>query len=256
MTVRGLIQWVHSWTCWTLCAVLILVFTLVGVAPLPWVTDVPAYTHRWIRFYFRCVLGLCRLSPRVHGLDSLGVLLARGPVVFAVNHQSILDIVVLGACLPADLAFVAKGVLFRIPVLGFVMRLARMVRLEARGGRGAERALEPAAAALAEGRCVVMFPEGTRSKDGTLGTFHRGAAVLSRMAGVPLVPVALVGIHEILPPDALTGRPGPIDAVLCDPVEPGSDETSEDQIQTARDRIQGAQRWITEQRESRVAPSR
>lgn len=235
-----LVQWAHSLTAWAISILLMLVYTPLGVAGLPLVRDVPGYTHRWIRLYFRNVLALCRLSPRVHGVEALRAQLARGPVVFAANHASLLDILVLTVALPADLSFVAKAVLFRIPVLGFVMRLARMVPLEVRSGEGADRALDPAAQALAEGRSVMWFPEGTRTTDGQLGPFRRGAAVLARMSHVPLVPVALAGLFAILPRGRVTGRPGPIDVFICEPVDAGALPDSASAMDSCRERIQRA----------------
>lgn len=147
------------------------------------------------RWGWRIVLGLTG-GLAVHGAPPAG------PCVVVANHTSHADTPALLAALPArarpavaaaaDYWFCrpARAWLCRLLVGGFPVR---------RGGGGSADLAATAAARLARGRIVVIYPEGTRSRDSRLGTFHSGAAVLAARAGVPLVPVALTGTRDLLP---------------------------------------------------------
>ena len=117
------------------------------------------------------------------------------PHVFVMNHQSALDIVVAFlAMLPVNLRFVAKHVLKYVPFLGWYMWATGMIFVH-RGRRGAAMGslVEARPGACAAAPTSLVFPEGTRSRDGNLQAFKKGAFVLASQAGVPIVPVAIEG---------------------------------------------------------------
>ena len=117
------------------------------------------------------------------------------------NHQSSLDIVVAFMVLPVNLRFVAKHVLKYVPFLGWYMWATGMIFVH-RGRRGAAMgSLVEAAARVRDGASVLVFPEGTRSRDGNVQAFKKGAFVLASQAGVPIVPVAIEGSGRCFPPD-------------------------------------------------------
>lgn len=130
------------------------------------------------------------------------------PYVFAANHQSQYDIFVLSGYLGHDSSWLAKKELFAVPVWGRAMREAGYIPLDRSRGREAMKSLSEAAARIAAGTSVVIFPEGTRSRDGRLGEFKSGAMHLAIKAGVPVVPVAISGTHRILPKGSLLPRSG------------------------------------------------
>ena len=138
--------------------------------------------------------------------------------VFASNHSSQYDIPVLQGHLGHSFRWLAKKELFRIPVWGRALRAAGYVPIDRSHGRAALKSLAEAAARVASGTSVMIFPEGTRSADGTLQDFKAGGFVLAIKAGVPIVPVALIGTYDILPKGRLPGRGGDVVLRIGSPV--------------------------------------
>jgi 1-acyl-sn-glycerol-3-phosphate acyltransferase len=141
-----------------------------------------------------------------------------GPCIFASNHVSNADIWALICALPLDTKFVAKAELFGVPFLGIFMRRAGFIAID-RADRGrAIQSLRAAAERIRGGCPVIVFAEGTRSKDGRLQPFKKGPFHLALEAGVPVVPIAIRGTWEILPPGSLRVRPGPVDVSFLEPL--------------------------------------
>jgi 1-acyl-sn-glycerol-3-phosphate acyltransferase len=142
---------------------------------------------------------------RVHG----AVALPAGPCVIVANHRSHADTAALLAAVPArrrPAVAAAADYWFRGGVRPRICRvLCAAFPVRRSGGGSAD--LADAARLLAAGRDVIVFPEGTRSRDGRTGDFHRGAARLAAAAGVPLVPVGLSGTGTLLPPGGSAHRP-------------------------------------------------
>jgi 1-acyl-sn-glycerol-3-phosphate acyltransferase len=132
-----------------------------------------------------------------------------GPVIYVANHQSHLDPCVIGV-LVGDRPFagMARSTLFDNPVLGMIMRSIGVISLNQ--SRGDTAAFRAALGELQAGRCVLIFPEGTRTRDGAIHTFKAGASLLIRRSGAPVVPVAVEGAFDIWPIGTsrprLTGR--------------------------------------------------
>ena len=141
------------------------------------------------------------------------------PYIFAANHQSQFDIFVLQGYFDFDFRWLAKLELFKVPVFGYAMRLAGYVPVDRTNGRRAVKSLDEAAARIAGGTSVIIFPEGTRSSDGSLLKFKSGAMVLAIKAGVPVVPVAIIGTHGVLPKGKLLARPGQVRIRVGKPIE-------------------------------------
>ena len=115
------------------------------------------------------------------------------------NHQSLYDIPALYQALPLRLRMVAKAELFRIPIWARAMRAAGFIELDRSARDRAIASLERARAALAQGTSIWIAPEGTRSRDGSLGAFKLGGFHLAVGAGVRILPVAVLGTNQILP---------------------------------------------------------
>jgi 1-acyl-sn-glycerol-3-phosphate acyltransferase len=130
------------------------------------------------------------------------------PHIYAMNHQSTLDIVCAFEALPANLRFVAKHSLKYVPFLGWYMWATKMVFMNRAKGREAYRSLQEAGQRIREGASIIAFPEGTRSPDGRLLPFKKGVFQLATEAGVPIVPVAIEGSHRVLPGNSWSIRPG------------------------------------------------
>lgn len=121
---------------------------------------------------------------------------ATGPVIVACNHVSYLDPVVLGVGMRRPITYLAKKELFAIPVLGPIITGLGVFSLDREAGGVA--ALRSALRALKDGRCIGIFPEGTRNFDGQ-AQGKGGAALLGTLSGAPIVPAAIVGSKSMRP---------------------------------------------------------
>lgn len=153
-------------------------------------------TGRWFR---RLGIAVTKLNPlwrlRVDGIPA-GRL--KGPCVVVSNHQSLADIPLISH-LPWEMKWVAKRSLFRLPLIGWMMRMAGDIPLDRADARSGARSLLRAARYLRAGCPVMFFPEGTRSADGGVGRFHDGAFRLALREQVNVIPVAVDGSHACLP---------------------------------------------------------
>lgn len=140
------------------------------------------------------------------------------PHILVANHSSQLDICALFVAAPVPLHFIVKEELRRVPFLGWYIAAMGMIFVD-RVARGkAYESVRRAASLIREGRTVASFPEGTRSREGSVQPFKPGVFVAAIEAGVPVVPVAILGSGSVLPPGAFRGRPGRIRVVMGDPV--------------------------------------
>ncbi len=146
--------------------------------------------------------------------------LPEGPLIFASNHESAIDIWVLLARLPRSVRFVAKQELFRIPIFGQYMRLGGHVPVDRRNHAQAVASLRQAAALVRHGTSLIVFPEGTRSRDGRILPFKKGPFALASEAGVPVVPVAISGTGDITPKGLVAISPGVARVAVGEPVDP------------------------------------
>jgi 1-acyl-sn-glycerol-3-phosphate acyltransferase len=128
----------------------------------------------------------------------------RGAFVYCSNHQSLLDILVLGSVLPGDFKWAAKRSLMKIPFLGWHLQLAGHVPVDrAAGSRSAAEAIKRFEDVLRQDKPLLVFPEGTRSEDGVLRSFKNGGFYAAVRAGVPVVPLALEGTHKLMKKGAI-----------------------------------------------------
>jgi len=140
--------------------------------------------------------------------------------IVAANHSSAADIFALLAALPVDICWVAKASLTATPLIGWHMRKLHIPLERGRLG-SAKRFVRQATAKLDCGAAVVVFPEGTWKKgSGPMLPFKKGAFLLARTSGRPIVPVAIVGSQALLPPDALIPNPGTITLRVGSPIDP------------------------------------
>lgn len=140
------------------------------------------------------------------------------PYVFMANHASSLDIWAVFVAVPRRIRLIAKKQLARIPILGWVMWAGRFIFIDRQNGVAARRSIDEAGQRIHGGACVLLFPEGTRTRDGTLGAFKKGGFHLAIKAGVPIVPVALRGTRELMPRGSLLLRSGTMTVIIGEPI--------------------------------------
>jgi 1-acyl-sn-glycerol-3-phosphate acyltransferase len=130
------------------------------------------------------------------------------PHIFVMNHQSMLDIACAFTALPTNLRFVAKSSLKYVPFLGWYMWMTQMIFVDRSNKKRAFKSLVEAGRRIREGASILVYPEGTRSKDGGILPFKTGSFALALEAQVPLVPVAIDGSLRVAPPGSAAFRPG------------------------------------------------
>lgn len=140
------------------------------------------------------------------------------PYVFMSNHVSAADIWALYAVLPVRVRMIAKKQLGSIWFFGWALRAGKFVFIDRQDPHAARRSIAEASTRIREGVSVLLFPEGTRSRDGRLKSFKKGGFHLAITAGVPIVPVVVKGTYQLLPPNTWWIRPGPVEVVVAPPV--------------------------------------
>jgi 1-acyl-sn-glycerol-3-phosphate acyltransferase len=229
--VRGLIL-ILIWTVLALPAALVV---------FPWTlitrnTDVLLRVGFWIA---RAGLPLVGLRVVVHGLDHL----PPGASIVMANHSSNLDPPVLIPLLPGRVVIYLKASLMRIPVLGYAMRLAGFIPVLRDGSlEGAKASSAAAKRELQQGSCLVLFPEGTRSRDGSLLPFKKGPFFLAMDSGVPVVPVSIVGATRLLPKGSLSLKSGTISVTFHAALDPAEYAEKEELMAAVRDAMEAGLR--------------
>ncbi|PZR09147.1 MAG: 1-acyl-sn-glycerol-3-phosphate acyltransferase [Archangium gephyra] len=150
-----------------------------------------------------------------HGLENL----PEGNFVLCVNHQSHFDALVLFRHVRRHMRYVAKAQLRKWPVFGYALERAGNIFVDRTGGDGDKQKLNDAARAVRERVSVVFFAEGTRSDDGILRPFKKGAAVMAIEAQVPLIPAAVAGTHRILEKGTMAIHSRPSALIIGKPIE-------------------------------------
>jgi len=171
----------------------------------------------------------------VEGLDRLD---PRASYVFTGNHISNIDIPVMVGRLPVSVRFLAKKELFAVPVLGGAMRAIHIVRTDRKAGPMAHREInEQVGRVITAGLSLVIYPEGTRSRDAELMPFKKGAFRIAIDNGMPIVPVTITGSERVWKPGSKLIRGGPVRLVIHEPVS--TTGLTQNDIGDLRDRVRG-----------------
>jgi 1-acyl-sn-glycerol-3-phosphate acyltransferase len=158
-----------------------------------------------VRWFGRRVVELLGVELVATGAENV----PQRAVVYMSNHQSHLDIPMLYATLPSPtIRMLGKAELFRIPLWGRALRAAEFIEVDRANHAGAVRSIEHAARLVRDGVSIYLAPEGTRSHDGRIGKLKKGGFHLALGTGAPIVPVAIRGTLQILPPGGSVMRSG------------------------------------------------
>ena len=152
--------------------------------------------HKIARLWGRSILVASRIKVTVKGMSNID---PASPYIYMPNHQSNFDIPVLLGHLTVQFRWLAKMELFKIPIFGRAMRKAGYISIDRNNRESAFESLAVAADQIKNGVSVLIFPEGTRSRDGNIRPFKKGGFVMAIDAGVPIVPVVITGTRAIMP---------------------------------------------------------
>jgi 1-acyl-sn-glycerol-3-phosphate acyltransferase len=172
--------------------------------------------HLVARVWGRTLLFGARVKVTVKNPDNID---PSRSYIYMSNHQSNFDIPVLLAYLPVQFRWLAKVELFRIPIFGFAMQRAGYISIDRSDRKAAILSLKHAAEIIRGGVSVLIFPEGTRSRDGNIRPFKSGGFILAIDSGAPIVPVIIHGTFPIMPKDRLRIRPGNVVLEIEKPLE-------------------------------------
>jgi len=191
-----------------------------------------AELYRYGLAWARSLLKYCGVGTEIHGREKME---PGRPYLILSNHRSHFDPPTLIAIIEEQVHFVAKKELSRVPIFGPTMSALDMVYIDRKDAAGARHSIQVAAQLIRDGRRVLMFPEGTRSRKGRqLQPFKKGAFHLALEAKVPLLPVVLLDSEKILPKYSLAINSGNIRVFFCDPIPVEEGDTVNSLIEKVR----------------------
>lgn len=191
---------------WTLIAtVLALALSLIG----------QNQTHSFVRFWGRSCLFFAGLKVKVQGSENIPI---DSPAIYVSNHQSNFDIPIIYAGLPIQFRWMAKQELFRVPLFGLALKRSGFISIDRSNQRNTIHSIIAAAQRIKDGASMIIFPEGTRTPNGQLQKFKKGALLIAAKAQVPVVPIAIHGSFQIQPKDRWKINGGPLTLVILQPI--------------------------------------
>jgi len=181
----------------------------------------------WLTLFFRYRIFHSERVPR------------HGAAILASNHASFLDPVAIGCGVPRPCAFLARDSLFRVPLLGRSIRSLNAHPVPRQSG-SPRRALQLTLEILRQGRLLVLFPEGTRTTDGTLSKLRKGIGWIAKRSGAPVVPVRVDGSFEAWPRGRRWPRPFPVSVFYGEPLYYSAEESEDvflERLRNAMERL-------------------
>jgi 1-acyl-sn-glycerol-3-phosphate acyltransferase len=172
--------------------------------------------HKIANLWAKILLLICNTKVEIIGKENI---LRGKPQIFMANHQSDFDILIVLAHIPGQFRWLVKKELFHIPVFGAAMKSAGYIEIDRNNKERAMQSLDQAALSIREGKSIMAFPEGTRSRFGEIKPFKQGTFYLAIKSGVPIVPISIIGSGEIMPKRSLKIKPGKIKLVIDKPID-------------------------------------
>lgn len=209
------------------------------------------FGHGCARLWSWLILATTGVEVTTRGLERL----EKGKTyVFVANHQSIYDIPCLFWNIPFQLRIIAKESLGRFPMLGpHLKRTGHMLVDRSKPDKAG--IFGWAGRLTSNGLSLIVFPEGTRSADGMVGKFKGGSIMLAMQAGLPLVPISVIGSRHVMKKGELTTRPGRVTLIVHDPIETEANaEPTVLEVRELADRVREVIRPAVEEEAQRVGP--
>ena len=205
----------HTFVAWPLVALYTVVMATLSLT-LSFFDRRGRLQHWCARTWSRMIARTALLDVRVHGAEHVR---PGASYVFLSTHQSWMDIPVMLGYLPAQLRIAAKREVFLIPFLGWHMTRAGHIPVNRGSTAEAVESLRRASSALRDGVCAFLFPEGTRTRDGSLQPLKKGGFRLAVENGLAIIPVTIVGTRQAMPRDSAVLRAGRVEMYIDVPLQ-------------------------------------
>ncbi len=191
------------------------------------VIDKSGRMYTWVgTTWSKICLWVCGVTVSVRGMENID---PKGNYIFVSNHASMFDIVAILSIVP-HIRFMFKKELGYIPLWGWCIRYGHHIMVDRKKGTEAMKSLHRAMKEVQSGGAVLLFAEGTRTRDGKLQPFKRGAFALASKSGVPIVPLTINGSYKIMPKASLSIRPNPVELVFEKPISTAHITTREHEL--------------------------
>lgn len=186
--------------------------------------------RRWARF----LLTFSGIEISVSGLENIP---KNQTVIFASNHQGAADILLCMGLIPINFRFAIKKELFKIPIFGWVLKKCDYFVIDRASILSVFKMTQDFVKVLKKGGSILIFPEGTRSRNGALGPFKQASLLAAPKAGVPVIPIAISGSYNILQRGSLIFERHPMKFSLGKPIWIESEEAYKDKLEEIRKAI-------------------
>src|SRR6185295_759968 len=168
-----------------------------------------------VRLFIRAGLAMVGVRVELTGLERLD---PHQTYIFTPNHQSLIEVPLWVTYLERNIAYLGKKEVFKYPIFGYGMRLVGVVPVDRSNSPAAVESAKLATENLRRGKSYAVYPEGTRSRDGGLLPFKKGAFVMAIDAGVPVVPVTISGATRIMPKGQIKVFPSTVRVTIHEPI--------------------------------------
>ena len=225
----GLYQYIIAWPTIVILTLFTAVFTILFV-PFRNAEFVHKVQQFWSRSFFRLMF----LPVTVEGLEHIK---PGQSYVFVSNHQSMFDVWLVYGWLPVIFKWLMKAELRKVPFVGTACKAAGHIYVDRKNPKAAIESMENVKKQLKNGICTVIFPEGTRTKNGQVGRFERGAFQIALDLKLPVIPISLSGCYDVLP----KGKPfvyrRPVRMYVGEPIDITQFENNNDAIDFVRNKV-------------------
>ena len=188
----------------------------IPIIAVGWFDREKYYTGKLIKMWARWVIWSTGIQYEIDGLDNLNL---DKQYIFMSNHESALDIVLGVAAIPSNLVFLAKKELFRVPVFGWAMEAAGMIKIDRQNPEIARKSVSEAVETLMHSSfSTLIYPEGTRSNGEELLPFKKGGFILAIRTQLPVVPITILGSGNVLPKGTLAIKKSHIKMIIDNPI--------------------------------------
>ncbi len=225
----GLYQYIIVWPIMVVLTLFTAVFTIIFV---PFRNA--EFVHKVQQFWSRSFYRLMFLPVTVEGLENIQ---PGQSYVFVSNHQSMFDVWLIYGWLPVIFKWLMKAELRKVPFVGIACKAAGHIFVDRKNPKAAMESMENVKKQLKNGVCTVIFPEGTRTKDGQVGRFKRGAFQIALDLKLPIIPISLSGCYDVLP----KGKPfvyrRPVRMYVGEPIDITQFENNNDAIDVVRNKV-------------------